>query len=313
MNALEAQGLTKTYGARRAVDGISFAVSPGEVVGFLGPNGAGKTTTMRMLAGLVRPTAGRASVMGSPVPGPGLRALGAIIEEPSFYPYLSGLDNLRYAAGLHGGLEHPERRIREALAAVGLESRGRDRVHKYSQGMRQRLGLARAVLADPKVLLLDEPTNGLDPEGVAGVRDTIRGFGERGIAVLVSSHILAEVERVAGRVLIVDKGKLLADGPVERLFGTRGQADAAYRVETTEPARAVEVLRREPWVALAQPVENGVRALIPLSAAYRLGPLLVQAGVPFTELARDNASLEDAYLRVVGAQAPAAEAGIPRA
>jgi ABC-2 type transport system ATP-binding protein len=306
VSVLEAVSLSKAYGSRRAVDDVSFAVSEGEVVGFLGPNGAGKTTTMRLLVGLIHPTGGSARVLGGPVPGPGLRRLGAIIEEPSFYPYLSGRDNLRYAAKLHGGL--PERRIAEVLDLVGLTARARDRVHKYSQGMRQRLGLARALLSSPAALLLDEPTNGLDPEGVAEVREVIRGFGHQGITVLISSHILAEVERVASRVLIINQGKLLADGPVRDLFGGLGQADTVYRLETSEPARALEALRREPWVGHAEPTEGGVQFVLPASAAYRLGPLLVNAGVPFTELSRDARSLEDLYLSVVGGATPAAPA-----
>jgi ABC-2 type transport system ATP-binding protein len=301
VNVLEARNLTKVYGQRRAVDDVSFTVSPGEIVGFLGPNGAGKTTTMRLLVGLVKPTSGQARVMDGPVPGPGLRRVGAIIEEPSFYPYLSGRDNLRYAAGLHGGV--PEGRVEEVLGLVGLKGRASDAVRKYSQGMRQRLGLARALLSRPTALLLDEPTNGLDPEGVAELRDVIRGFSGEGIAVLVSSHILAEVEKVAQRVLIIDHGKLLADGPTERFTGSAGD-DVAYRLETTEPGRAVEALRREPWASRAEPVEDAVRVVIPRSAAYRLAPLLVAAGVPFTELRREahEMDLEEAYLRVVRAE-----------
>jgi ABC-2 type transport system ATP-binding protein len=302
VTVLEARGLTKIYGTRRAVDDVSFTVGSGEVVGFLGPNGAGKTTTLRMLAGLVRPSNGEARVLGEAVPGPAVARVGAIIEEPSFYPYLSGRENLRYAAMLHGGL--PENRLNEVLEQVGLLTRADDRVHKYSQGMRQRLGLARALLNRPAALLLDEPTNGLDPEGVAELREVIHGFAHAGITVLVSSHILAEVERVARRVLIIDKGKLLADGPVADLFARLDAADTAYRVETTEPTRAGDVLRQERWVARVEVVEDGVRVLLPRAAAYRLGPILASSGVPFTELRRDGQSLENLYLQVVGADTP---------
>ena len=297
-------GLSKRYGSRKAVDNISFKLEPGEIVGFLGPNGAGKTTTMRMIVGLIKPTSGTVRVLDQAVPGASLRQLGAMIEEPSFYPYLSGQDNLSYAAGMHGGI--PDKRISDVLDLVKLTARARDRVHKYSQGMRQRLGLARALLPNPKVLILDEPANGLDPEGVAELRDTIIRFGETGLTVLVSSHILAEVEKFARRVLIIDKGKLLADGPVGDLFHRIDTADTAYRLETSETVRALEVLRREPWVIRAEALEsatNTVRIVMPQAAAYRLAPLLVQSNIPILEMRRDapQQDLEDAYLEIVKA------------
>jgi ABC-2 type transport system ATP-binding protein len=304
MSVLEINGVSKHYGARKAVDNINFKLEPGEIVGFLGPNGAGKTTTMRMICGLIRPTSGNVRVLDQAVPGKSLRQLGAMIEEPSFYPYLSGQDNLSYAAGMHGGI--PDQRITEVLELVNLNARAKDRVHKYSQGMRQRLGLARALLPNPKVLILDEPANGLDPEGVAELRDMIIRFGDTGLTVLVSSHILAEVEKFARRVLIIDKGKILADGPVGDLFHRINAADTAYRLETSEPARALEVLRREPWVIRAEALENdaagnAVRIVMPLAAAYRLAPLLVQSNIPILEMRRDapQQDLEDAYLEIV--------------
>ena len=309
MSVLEVQNVSKHYGTRKAVDGVSFNLQPGEVVGFLGPNGAGKTTTMRMICGLIKPSAGNVRVLEQTVPGNTLREVGAMIEEPSFYPYLSGKDNLEYAAGMHGGI--PSNRIPEVLELVGLTSRATDRVHKYSQGMRQRLGLARALLPSPKVLILDEPANGLDPEGVAELRDTIIRFGDQGITVLVSSHILAEVQKFAERVLIINKGKLLADGPVNDLFHRMNAAETAYRLETSEPARALEVLRREPWMLRVDATENGVKIVIPQAAAYRVAPILVGNNIPILELRRDapQQDLEDAYLAVVqGAAASGAEA-----
>jgi ABC-2 type transport system ATP-binding protein len=312
VSVIEINSLSKHYGARKAVDNINFKLEPGEIVGFLGPNGAGKTTTMRMICGLIRPTSGNVRVLDQTVPSASLRQLGAMIEEPSFYPYLSGHDNLSYAAGMHGGI--PEKRIAEVLELVGLKTRAKDRVHKYSQGMRQRLGLARALLPNPKVLILDEPANGLDPEGVAELRDTIIRFGDTGLTVLVSSHILAEVEKFARRVLIIDKGKLLADGPVGDLFHRINAADTAYRLETSEPARALEVLKREPWVLRAEALENDarntVRVVMPQAAAYRLAPLLVQSNIPILEMRRDapQQDLEDAYLEIVkGSQNAAVE------
>jgi ABC-2 type transport system ATP-binding protein len=299
--ALDVRALSKRYGSRRAVNEVSFSLNAGEIVGFLGPNGAGKTTTMRMICGLIRPSAGSVEVLGQRVPGSSLRQVGAMIEEPSFYPYLSGRDNLRYAAGMHGGIAAS--RIDEVLKLVGLQGRSRDAVRKYSQGMRQRLGLARALLPEPKVILLDEPTNGLDPEGVAELRDVIRDLGSRGLTVLVSSHILGEVQKTVDRVLIIDAGKILADGPISGLFESLDAANVTYRLETSEPVRALEVLRREQWVISAheQLGSKPISLVIPSAAAYRVGPLLVQAGVPFTEFAREAAGqdLEDVYLKVV--------------
>ena len=304
MSVLELENVSKRYGQRRAVDGASFKLEPGEVVGFLGPNGAGKTTTMRMISGLIRPSEGRVAVLGQPVPGPSLRQMGAMIEEPSFYPYLSGLENLQYAARLHGGIA--KSRIAEVLEFVGLTNRQRDAVRKYSQGMRQRLGIARALLPSPKLVLLDEPANGLDPEGVAELRDVIRSFGEQGLTLLVSSHILAEVQKFADRVLIIDGGKILADGPLRDLFHQMDAANTAYSLDTTEPARALETLRREPWVVSAEAKLDGVHVVLAKAAAYRLAPLLVAANVPVLELRRADGTqnLEELYLEVVRRSAP---------
>jgi ABC-2 type transport system ATP-binding protein len=302
---LEVANLSKRYGARAAVDGVSFSLQPGEVVGFLGPNGAGKTTTMRMIAGLIHPSSGSVSVLGRPVPGATLREMGAMIEEPSFYPYLSGRDNLRYAAKMHGGIA--ERRIGEVLELTGLVARANDRVFKYSQGMRQRLGLARALLPSPKLLLLDEPANGLDPEGIAELREVVKHFGAQGITTLVSSHILSEVEKFAPRVLIINKGKILRDGALSMVTQAVESSETVYRLETTEVQRALEVLRREPWIAALTSAPGGVQMRVPRSGAYRLAPLLVAGGVPFTQLMREEAGahagdLEQLYLDVIGDQ-----------
>jgi ABC-2 type transport system ATP-binding protein len=302
---LEVTNLSKRYGARNAVDGVSFTLQSGEVVGFLGPNGAGKTTTMRMIAGLIHPTAGAVKVLGGSVPGGTLRDMGAMIEEPSFYPYLSGRDNLRYAAQMHGGIL--SKRIDEVLELTGLVARAKDRVFKYSQGMRQRLGLARALLPSPKLLLLDEPANGLDPEGIAELREVVKHFGTQGITTLVSSHILSEVEKFAPRVLIINKGKLLRDGPLSMVTQAVEGSETVYRLETTESVRALEILRREPWITATAPVPDGVQLRVPRSGAYRLAPLLVTNGVPFTQLMREDAGahsgdLEQLYLEVIGDQ-----------
>ena len=307
MSLLEVQNLSKTYGIRKSVDNISFSLQPGEVVGFLGPNGAGKTTTMRMIAGLIRPTSGNVNLLGKSVPGVTLREMGAMIEEPSFYPYLSGRENLAYAAGMHGGIS--SNRVSEVLEMVGLTARATDRVFKYSQGMRQRLGLARALLPSPKLLMLDEPANGLDPEGIAELREIIKHFGDQGISVLVSSHILGEVERFAPRILIINKGQLLRDTKIHEVSSnTNTEAELTYRIETEQGVQALEILKRETWVSRADLLPTGVRVVIPRSGAYRLAPLLVQAGINLTELSKEGETthagdLERLYLEVVGAQA----------
>ena len=230
--------------------------------------------------------------------------MGAMIEEPSFYPYLSGKDNLRYAAKMHGNI--PEKRITEVLELTGLVGRSSDRVFKYSQGMRQRLGLARALLPSPKLLLLDEPANGLDPEGIAELREVVRHFGAQGIGVLVSSHILSEVEKFAPRILIINRGKLLRDGALGGVTEAVNETEAVYRLETTEAPRALEILRREPWITASEIVPDGVQLKLPRAGAYRLAPLLVQSGIPFTQLTRENGAhagdLEQLYLQVIGDQ-----------
>ena len=300
---LEVNHLSKKYGSRASVDDLSFTLQSGEVVGFLGPNGAGKTTTMRMIAGLISPSAGNVKLLGQPVPGATLKHMGAMIEEPSFYPYLSGRDNLRYAAKLHGNIS--ENRITETLELTGMKARAADRVSKYSQGMRQRLGLARALLSKPQLLMLDEPANGLDPEGIAELREVIKSFGDQGITVFVSSHILSEVEKFAPRVLIINKGKLLRDGTSHGLTGAATtNTDATYQLETEDASKALELLRREPYIQNLVATPSGLSLRLPKAAAYRLAPLLVQNGVMFTQLTRlESASdLESLYLEVIGDQ-----------
>jgi ABC-type multidrug transport system ATPase subunit len=225
-NALiETRNLTKRYGSRIiAVDSLSLTVRRGEVYGFLGPNGAGKTTTLRMLLGLIRPTSGTASVLGRPPGDPeSLARIGALIESPAFYPHLSGWRNLCVIARYAGV---PKERIEGALEAVELTDRASDKFRTYSQGMKQRLGVAAALLKDPELLILDEPTNGLDPAGMADMRALIRRLGSGDRTVLLSSHLLGEVEQICDRVGVIRNGKLVAQGTVGEL---RGQARLLVR------------------------------------------------------------------------------------
>jgi ABC-2 type transport system ATP-binding protein len=221
--ALATQGLAKRYGPRVALDGLDLRVPTGVVYGFLGPNGAGKTTTMRILTGLVHADAGHVELLGQPF-GRGHRRrlfeVGALIESPSFYPFLSGRENLRALAAT--GAPTPASRVDELLTLVNLRDRAGDKVSGYSLGMKQRLGIAGALLSDPSLLLLDEPANGLDPAGIAGMRDTLRALAAAGKTVLVSSHILSEVQQLADVVGIIARGRLVREGRIEDLLREEG-------------------------------------------------------------------------------------------
>ncbi len=239
--ALATRGLVKRYGSRTALDGLDLTVPSGVVYGFLGPNGAGKTTTMRLLTGLLHPDAGTVEVLGRPF-GRGDRKrlfdVGAIIESPSFYPYLSGRENLRALAG--SGASVTRGRIEELLELVGLRDRAGDKVSRYSLGMKQRLGIAGALLNDPRLLLLDEPGNGLDPAGIAALRDTLRFLAGQGKTVFVSSHLLSEVQQLADIAGIIAKGRLVREGSIAELLATGGVV--RVRVAAAETVRAAEVL-----------------------------------------------------------------------
>ncbi|MEJ2287286.1 MAG: ABC transporter ATP-binding protein [Deinococcales bacterium] len=298
-SAISATSLTKRYGRTKAVDNVSFEIRPGEIVGFLGPNGAGKTTTLRMLAGLVRPSGGACAVLGGTVPGPELRRVGTMIEEPSFYPYLSGRGNLRHAAILHGGV--PERRIDEVLAFVRMEQAADKKVRAYSQGMRQRLALARALLWRPQVLLLDEPTNGLDPAGIAEVRESLRDVAAEGVTVLVSSHILPEIERLVERILAIDRGSLRYDGPLQGLLSAADAQSVSYEIEASDGAALQAALGRLGLEPTPHGAHGAVVSVPREDAAGRLARLSAE-GVEVLEARRGAATLEDAYLRLVGAE-----------
>jgi ABC-2 type transport system ATP-binding protein len=293
--AISAQNLTKRYGRKAAVENVSFGIETGEIVGFLGPNGAGKTTTLRMLAGLIRPTHGEGRILDERVPGPTLREVGTMIEEPSFYPYMTGRDNLRHAALLHGDVS--EARIDEMLAFVGMDQAANKRVAAYSQGMRQRLGLARALLWQPKVLLLDEPTNGLDPVGIAEIRENLREIAQRGVTILISSHILAEIEKLVERVLVIERGRLLFDGSVRMLTTRLDEPQVVYALEASERERLQEALGRYgyPFEAL----EAGFRVTVPAAEATGLLRRLALDGVDIVEARREKDTLEGAYLRLL--------------
>ena len=257
---IRTEGLSKRYGKISAVDGLSMEVLRGHVYGLLGPNGSGKTTTMGMLLGLVRPTSGSFSLFGSTGRHEdALRRVGAIVETPSFYPYLSGRRNLAYFQGISGRGSPSE--IDALLDRVSLLARADSRFQTYSLGMKQRLGIAYALLGDPELLFLDEPTNGMDPEGMAEIRDLILSLGTDGRTVLLSSHLLNEVEQVCDSVTILSKGRLIAQGEVAELIQSRGREQ--IRASTTDDARAVEILTALDWVEDVTPKDGSLMVAAP--------------------------------------------------
>jgi ABC-2 type transport system ATP-binding protein len=294
MAVIEVHGLTKRFGPVLAVDQLSFSVDRGTVVGFLGPNGAGKTTTLRALLGLVRPTGGTATIDGKPYAelGDPARHVGAVLEASSFYPGRRARDHLRVQA-MAGDIDAT--RVESVLELVGLQEAARRRVGGFSLGMRQRLGIATAMLGDPAVLILDEPANGLDPEGVRWLRELVRGLAEEGRTVLVSSHILAEAAQTVDSVVIVDKGRLVAHASLEELTaGTR----PVIRVRTPKAAELAAALGHD-----------GVRAdrvapdrlEITGATPERVGMLAAQLRVPILESTAEAANLEDVFFQLTAA------------
>jgi ABC-2 type transport system ATP-binding protein len=288
-------GLTKRYGDRLAVDGVGLTVRRGEVYGFLGPNGAGKTTTLRMLLGLVRPTGGEATVLGRPPGAPGaLARIGALVEGPGFYPYLSGRDNLRVLAR-YAGLDDVA--VEAALELVDLTGRGSDRFRSYSLGMKQRLGVAAALLGRPELLILDEPTNGLDPAGMADMRELIRTLADQGRTVLLSSHLLGEVQQLCDRVGVIAAGRLLAESTVADV---RGEAGLPVRGEPLSAARAVA--ERVVGADRVSVVDGAVRLSAGAGQVPELTRALVQAGVAVHEVRPRERTLEDVFFALTSVE-----------
>ncbi|WP_404385405.1 ABC transporter ATP-binding protein [Knoellia locipacati] len=283
------QGLTKVYAGVRAVDDLTFEVESGKVTGFLGPNGAGKSTTMRMVLGLDRPTAGTATVSGRryvDFPAP-LREVGALLDAGAMHPGRTGRAHLRIGAHSNGIATS---RVDEVIEQVGLESAAGRRVKGYSLGMRQRLGIAAALLGDPPVLLFDEPVNGLDLDGVRWIRALLRGFADEGRTVLVSSHLMSEMQLIADRVVVIGRGRLIADTDMEGLLaGLDGQR---IRVRSPRADDLRAVLAAEASVAATSADELEVRGL----PASTVGELAHAHGIPLHLLAEVEQSLEDAYL-----------------
>jgi ABC-2 type transport system ATP-binding protein len=297
--AIELQGLRKEYRRRKgttvAVAGLDLSVPEGGVYGFLGPNGSGKTTTIRCLLGLARPTAGRAALLGAEVPGglaAAIRRVGAVVETPALFPTMSGRENLRLLARIDG---LDPRRVDHVLDEVGLTERAGDLVRKYSLGMRQRLGLAAALLKDPALLVLDEPANGLDPAGIRQVRELIRRLGREGRTVFVSSHILAEVEQTCDAVAILHRGRCVAEGTVADVMASAGAAGVRVTVDDLTAAR--QVLER---AGLGE-VETGdghLRVAVPPAGAGVISRVLAAESLWVTDLRPDERTLEDLFLEL---------------
>jgi ABC-2 type transport system ATP-binding protein len=294
--ALQTENLTKRFGARTAVDRLTIRVEKGDIYGFLGPNGAGKSTTLRMLLGLVRPSSG---LIKFPVQESGweyLRArsrVGAIIETPAFYENLSARRNLQLLASLSGGVA--KKRVEEVLEIVGLRERAQDPVKVYSYGMRQRLGIAQALLPTPQLIILDEPTNGLDPQGIHETRELIRRLrDELKLTVLLSSHLLTEIEQLCNRVGIIHEGRLLYEGGPEALVASAN----VYKLRVDNLVGAFDLLRKEPGLTVSR---NGSSFLHIDADAERLASanaLLVSNGIKVYELSPAQESLEEAFLRL---------------
>lgn len=291
--AIQTHGLTKRYGKTLAVDGLNLSIREGEVYGFLGPNGAGKTTTLRMLLGLVKPTSGSAAVLGgAPGTPEGLAGVGALVESPAFYPYLSGRNNLKVAARL-SGVGDARGRVKKVLEEVALTDRADDKYKKYSLGMKQRLGLAAALVKDPKVLIVDEPTNGLDPRGMAEIRDLIRTIGRGRRTVLLSSHLMNEVEQVCGRVGVIHEGRLVVEDAVSEL---RGKGGLILRAEPVK--QAIEVTRGIPGVEVIEARGEIIRLAADPEKSSEIGRRLYSSGVQVREIRADQRSLEDVFLEI---------------
>ncbi|HZV50282.1 MAG TPA: ABC transporter ATP-binding protein [Candidatus Dormibacteraeota bacterium] len=298
-HVLVTQGLTKSYGSCQAVKGLDLEVRRGEVFGFLGPNGAGKTTTIRMCLGLIRPTSGRVLVLGRDVGRYGAEVLprvGALIESPALYPYMSGRDNLLCFADTLCGV--PKRRIDELLDLVDLRDRQRDRVQGYSQGMKQRLGLAVAMLHDPEILILDEPANGLDPAGIVEMRSLLRRLAGQGKTIFFSSHVLAEVQQTCDRVAILHLGELIKVAPMGELLHGSGE----FKVRVANAIDALAVIRRQPWGRAARELDGMILTASPSGRGRELTEFLVAAGFTPDAVIERAQDLEEVFLQLTGGE-----------
>ncbi len=294
---VELTDLRKCYGDLAAVDNVSLTVRSGDVYGYLGPNGAGKTTSLRIMLGLISPTSGEVRLFGrDPVLDPvaALEGVAGFVEEPAFYPYLTGRSNLELLAALDGGTENG--RIDEVLDVVKLRARAGDHVRGYSHGMRQRLGIAAALLRRPRLLLLDEPTTGLDPPGIRDMRALVRTLAAEGITVLLSSHLMVEVEQLCNRLAIIQRGQIRYEGTLAELLA---RSHGAYRLETTDDARALTVCGATSGIRDVRIDSGGIRFAAEPPAAAALSGELARAGIGILALVPGRADLEELFFEIV--------------
>lgn len=293
--AIQIEGLTKEFGTLTAVDGLTVDVQQGGIVGLLGPNGAGKSTTIRMLLGLIRPTSGTATVLGKSIEHPGryIEHVGALIETPAFYPKLSGDTNLRTLAALDG---QPGERIDDVLEIVKLGSRRSDRVSEYSRGMKQRLGIAVGLLRNPDILILDEPMNGLDPAGIVEIRALLKELAQQGKTILVSSHLLSEVQAVADQVIIIDQGRLIFEGNLASLLEEAAHEVVVAPEDLDDLAELAGVFERAGYATAIDGGEVHVAGAV--DAPARLNRLAFDNDVTLAELRVRDEDLEAVFLRL---------------
>src|ERR1700704_3089706 len=290
---IETDGLTKRYGEVVAVDQLSLRVPKGGVFGFLGPNGSGKTTTMGMLLGLVRSTSGAARIFGAPVGrSDTLRRIGAMVESPTFYPYLSGRANLRYFQGI--GRRGAPADIDRLLDLVDLGKRADSKFATYSLGMKQRLGVACALLGDPDLVFLDEPTNGLDPAGVVEVRELIRDLGKGGRTIVLSSHMLAETQLVCANGAVLSRGKLIAQGTIKELL----REHDSLRLRTTDDAGAQTALAALPWIEGVAQRDGALMVTASQARAWELSRALAERQIYVNELVPQHRTLEEFFMEI---------------
>ena len=306
--AVATAGLTKRFGDRTVVDGLALAIPAGSVCGFVGPNGAGKTTTIRMLLGLVRPTSGGGTILGGSLTEPDsyLSKVGALIESPAFYPQLSGRDNLKALARL-GQL--PLSAVDPVLERSGLLARAGDKYRSYSLGMKQRLGIAAAMLAGPELLILDEPTNGLDPAGIVEMRGLIRSFAEDGITVLVSSHLISEIEQICDYVVMIRAGRLVHQGSVRELRAAQRPDFIVAPEHDADLPRLTGLLQAAGCTVTREPAAAALLVQAPGADAADLNRLAAGNGITLRQLAERTRSLERAFFALTGTASADVPAG----
>ena len=299
MNVLEVRNLKKVIGKREIIKDLNFTVEPGEIYGFLGPNGAGKTTTIRMLVGLIAPTSGEVLICGENLQNnkeKALKDVGAVVENPELYKYLSGRENLMQIARIR---KVSKDEINKLIKLVGLENRIDDKVKKYSLGMKQRLGLAAALIGNPKLLILDEPTNGLDPSGIIDFRNIVKKASrERGMAVLVSSHILSEVQQLCDRVAFINDGVIKATEDMgEAIQGTN--KESLTLVARNKEDKVIKVLRNQPFVVTAEGNKDGINVVVHVGMTPELIKALVKEDILIEEIYKNREGLEQRYMELV--------------